>query len=173
MPAQSGNSGVPRGKQAHLPVVGIVRRARGFTLLEMLVVVVLIAAMGALTAVTMTGGLDGIRLRAGAKEVASQLRYTRAQAIATGRPQRFSIDPKAHRWSAPKGRSGTLPEQLRITVTGARQAQPARDVAAIVFFADGASTGGRVQLRAERAAWNVDVAWLTGRVEVHRAEATP
>lgn len=145
-------------------------RAHGFTLLEILVVIVLIAGMGGLTAMIMAGGLDGIRLRASAKEIATQLRYTRAQAIATGRPQRFTIDPRAHAWTAPKGRQGDVPSQLRVQVTSAREAQPARGVAAIMFFADGASTGGRIQLRAKSAAWNVDVAWLTGRVEARRVQ---
>ena len=42
---------------------------------------------------------------------------------------------------------------------------------AVLFFGDGASTGGRIQLSHGRAAWNVDVAWLTGDVALHRAEA--
>jgi general secretion pathway protein H len=143
---------------------------RGFTLIELLVVIALIAAIGALTAAALTGGMDGIRLRAAAKEVAAQLRFTRAQAIATGRPQRFTIDPRARTWTAPKQRSGEIPQQLGVVFTGARQTQPARGVGAIVFFADGASTGGRVQLSAKRAAWNVDVKWLTGEVSLRRGE---
>ena len=38
---------------------------------------------------------------------------------------------------------------------------------------NGASTGGRVQLSAKKAAWNVDVAWLTGEVQVRRGEVAP
>ena len=33
-----------------------------------------------------------------------------------------------------------------------------------MFFPDGASTGGRVQLALDDAAWQVEVAWLTGQV---------
>ncbi len=143
---------------------------RGFTLIELLVVIALIAAIGALTAAALTGGMDGIRLRSAAKEIAAQLRYTRAQAIATGKPQRFTIDPQAHAWTAPKDRSGEVPEQLGIVFTGARETQPARGVGAIVFFADGASTGGRIQLTLKNAAWNVDVKWLTGEVRLRRGE---
>lgn len=143
---------------------------RGFSLLEMLLVMALIAAIGVLAATALTGGMDGIRLRAAAKEVAAQLRFTRAQAIATGRPQRFTIDPAAHRWTAPKQRRGEIPRGVGIVFTGARDTQPARGVGAIVFFSDGASTGGRIQLGAERAAWNVDVTWLTGEVALRRGE---
>ena len=144
--------------------------AGGFSLLEMLLVVALIAAVGVLTATSLAGGMDGVRLRSAAKQVAAQLRFTRAQAIATGRPQRFTIDPSAHTWTAPKQRSGEIAEQLGIVFTGARETQPARGVGAIVFFSDGASTGGRIQLTAKQAAWNVDVKWLTGEVSVRRGE---
>jgi len=57
-----------------------------------------------------------------------------------------------------------------VQFTGAREVQPSEGVGAIVFFSDGASTGGRVQLRMRDAAWNIDVAWLTGEVTLRRAE---
>ncbi|NUS38521.1 MAG: hypothetical protein HOQ02_05805 [Lysobacter sp.] len=68
------------------------------------------------------------------------------------------------------GRSGVVPPSLSITFTGAREVQPRRGEGAIVFFPDGASTGGRVQLGARKAAWNIDVAWLTGEVKLKRAQ---
>lgn len=145
--------------------------ARGTSLLEMLLVIALIAAISVLGVATLGGGMEGVRLRSSAKAVAAALRFTRTQAIATGQPQRFTVDPAAHTWAAPNGRKGEIPESLRITFTGAREVQPRRGEGAIVFFADGASTGGRVQLSARRAAWNVDVAWLTGEVKLRRAEA--
>ena len=147
------------------------RRARGMSLLEMLLVIALIAAIGVLTVAALTGGVAGVQLRGAAKEVAAQLRFTRSQAIATGRPQKFTLDPSAHTWSAPNGRSGEIPDKVRIAFTGAREVQPRRGEGAIVFFADGASTGGRVRLSIELAAWNVDVAWLTGEVKLKRSEA--
>lgn len=146
------------------------RAVRGTSLLEMLLVIALIAGIGLLAAGALGGGLAGMQLRTSAKEVAAALRFTRTQAIATGKPQRFTLDPAAHRWTAPNGRKGEIPDSLGITFTGAREMQPRRGEGAIVFFADGASTGGRVQLSARRAAWNVDVAWLTGEVKLRRAE---
>lgn len=145
-------------------------RQRGFSLLEILLVVALIAAMGVLAAGVLTGGFDRMALRSGAKEVAAQLRFARAHAIATGTPQRFTIDPAARAWQGANGRSGELPKQLAVHFTGAREVQPAEGIGAIVFFGDGASTGGRVQLVLRDAAWNVDVAWLTGEVTLRRGE---
>lgn len=147
------------------------RRESGFSLVEMVLVVALIAFASVLAVATLGGGYDGQRLRSAAREVAAQLRFARAQAMATGQPQRFVIDPQAHAWTGPKGRHGELPPKLGIAFTGAREVQPERGEGAIVFFADGASTGGRIRLQLERAAWQVDVAWLTGQVRLRRVEA--
>jgi general secretion pathway protein H len=146
------------------------RRASGFSLLEVLLVMMLIAAMSILAAAAVTGGFAGMRLRAEAKEIAAQLRYTRAQAISTGQAQRFLIDPAAHTWLAPDNRKGEIQKTFGVAFYGAREVQPMRGVGAIQFFPDGASTGGRVQLSAKGAAWNVDIAWLTGEVKVVRGE---
>ena len=126
-------------------------RTRGFTLVELLLVLAIIAIAMLLGAGVIGRGMDGLRLRSSANGIAAQLRFTRAQALATGEPQRFTIDPAAHAWQAPKDRHGTVPAR-----------------AAIVFFPDGASTGGRVRLQQGAAAWQVDVAWLTGQVAVVR-----
>lgn len=144
-------------------------RARGFTLLELLLVLAIIAIAMLLGAGVLGRGMDGLRLRSAANGIAAQLRFTRAQALATGEPQRFSIDPAAHAWQAPKERHGDLPARAAIVFTGAREVQPTEGRGAIVFFPDGASTGGRVRLQQGAAAWQVDVAWLTGQVAVSRA----
>lgn len=130
----------------------------------------IIAAATVLGAMATTGGFERMRMHSSTQQIAANLRYTRAQAISSGQPQRFVVDPRAHAWQAPNGRHGTIPASLGVAFTGAREVQPRAGSGAIVFFEDGASTGGRVQLAGKRAAWNVDVAWLTGEVSLHRAE---
>lgn len=145
-------------------------RCRGFSLLEVLLVMVLVAATGVLAAGVMGGGFARMELRSHARDIATQLRFTRARALATGLPQTFSIDPAGHLWQGAEGRSGDLPEALGIHFIGAREVQPADGIGAIVFFGDGASTGGRIQLSRGDAAFDIDVAWLTGGVSMHRVE---
>ncbi|WFC43835.1 GspH/FimT family pseudopilin [Pseudoxanthomonas sp. SE1] len=140
----------------------------GFTLLETLLVMTLMAAATLLAAMMFTGGMEGMRLRSESKEIAAQLRYTRARAIATGQPQRFLVDPRAHRWEAAGDRHGDIDASLSVRFTGARQAQARAGEGAILFFPDGGSTGGRVTLVAGQAAWSADVAWLTGEVRLVR-----
>lgn len=159
---------VQRRASGHLPRG---RRERGFSLLEILMVMALFAIVSVLAATAITGGFTGMQLRSDARTVAAQLRWTRAQAIATGQPQRFTIDPHAHTWTAPQGRNGEIAKKLGIAFFGAREVQPSEGEGAILFFPDGASTGGRVQLNAKQAAWNVDVAWLTGEVTLERGRA--
>lgn len=146
------------------------RRPRGFSLLETLLVVALLAVGAALAAAAVSGGFRGMELRSTAKEMASNLRYTRARAISTGTPQRFTVDPAAHAWTAANGRDGEIPSRFSVEFTGAREVQPSEGEGAVVFFPDGAATGGRIRLGLDGAAWDIDVAWLTGEVTVARAE---
>ncbi|GAA4793467.1 type II secretion system protein XpsH [Lysobacter hankyongensis] len=147
------------------------RIARGFTLLEILVVVTLIAALSLILVGAMTGGMDGLRMRSAAKELVAELRFARAQAIATGTVQTFSIVPAQRTWTGAKGRHGDLPKAFEVVFTGVRQVQSKEGEGVILFFEDGASTGGQIQLRRDNAAWNIDVTWLTGEVALRRNEA--
>lgn len=145
------------------------RRQRGFSLIELIVVVVLIAATTALAASVMSSGLPGQQLRGAARELAAQLRFTRAQAIVTGQPQVFSVDVRTREWQGPGRREGQVPREIDIVATGARVEQDSPDVAAIRFFPEGAATGGRIVLSRDQAAWQIDVEWLTGEVTVKPA----
>ena len=153
------------------------RLPSGFSLLEMLLVMALIAAASVLAVAAFGGGMQGMKLRAGAKDLAAQMRFARAVAISSGQPQDVVIDPQARRWEGAKGRSGSLPDGGEVVFTGARAAQFADgadvDGKGIVrFFPDGAATGGRVRLLANGGGWDVDVGWLTGDVRVSRVQAS-
>lgn len=148
------------------------RASAGFTLIEILVVVSLVAGLTVILMMSMNGGMDGLRLRSEAKTIASELRRARSTAISTGTVQTFRIVPENGSWSGAKGRTGEIRKPLRVSFTGVRQVQERDGEGVILFFEDGASTGGRIQLSHARAALNVDVAWLTGEVSLHRGEAT-
>lgn len=136
----------------------------------MLVVITLVASLMLLLAGAMTGGMDGVKLRSNAKTLAAELRHARAQAIATGTIQSFRIIPEKRTWTGAKERHGELPKALTVTFRGVRQVQAHEGEGVILFFEDGASTGGQIQLSVEKAAWNVDVTWLTGEVTLNRGE---
>ena len=154
------------------------RPSAGFSLLEMVLVMVLIAAASLLAVAALGGGMQGMKLRAGAKDVAAQMRFARAVAISSGQPQDVIIDPAARQWQGAKGRSGSLPDVGEVVFTGARatQFEPGQQnetKGTVRFFPDGAATGGRVRLLANGGGWDVDVGWLTGEVKVKRVQDTP
>ena len=149
------------------------RSARGITLVELLVVVGLLSIALAIGAAAMRSGMPGTQLRGAARELAAQLRYTRAQAIVTGTPQVFTLDARTREWRAPNRRHGTLPREIQIVATGARIEQQRPDEVAMRFFPEGASTGGRIVLKRGEAAWQLDVEWLTGQVSLQRGTGAP
>lgn len=147
--------------------------SRGFSLLEIIVVVGLIALVMTFAAYTLNNQLPGQKLKSSAKELAAELRFTKSQAMATGRAQTFQINAKTREWTGPKNHSGKLPDSLEIIATTAKREQPEDGVAAIKFFPEGAATGGRIVLQHENARWQVDVKWLTGEVTVTKPAASP
>ena len=145
-------------------------RARGMSLLELLMVLVLVATLAGIGATVIGRQLPGRELHDAARTVAGELRFARARAIATGRPQVFVIDVNTRSWQGADNRQGTLPEGLDVVATKALEERPARDQAAVRFFPEGAATGGRIVIKRGEAAWRVDVAWLTGEVTLSRGE---
>jgi general secretion pathway protein H len=125
----------------------------GFTLIEMIVVLGILAAMVGL--VLSRAPLHGGRLDldAAAQEVAESLRLARSQAIAANHAVFWTADPAGF------GAEGNLPHKVNATVI-------IRDAGAIVFAGDGSSSGGLVFVRSGDRNIGIDVDWLTGRVWV-------
>jgi general secretion pathway protein H len=141
-------------------------RVRGFTLLEMLVVILLIGIAAAAVAVSVSQGLASARVRAASVELAAALRATRAQAIVKGKEQTFDLDTRAASYQAAGGKPVTLPRGMRLSITSAREDRKDDHTGRIRFFPDGSSTGGHIVLQRGERRWQVNVAWLTGAVSV-------
>ena len=120
-----------------------IRASAGFTLIEILVVVSLVAGLTVILMMSMNGGMNGLRLRSEAKTIASELRRARSQAISTGTVQAFRIVPEDRTWTGARGRKGEIPKPLVVSFTGVRQVIERDGEGVILFFEDGASTGGR------------------------------
>jgi general secretion pathway protein H len=144
----------------------VYRHLAGFTLLEMLAVILLIGVAASVTAVSVAQGLSTARVNAASGELAATIRATRAQAVLHRREQVFDIDVDANIFRGFSGKQITLPKGMRVSVTSAREDQPSTHTGRIRFFPDGSSTGGRITLGEGHREWHVNVSWLTGTVSV-------
>ena len=162
----SGLSGAPACSPFPVPRTPRAARAHGFTLLEMLAVILLIGLAAAAVAVSVSQGLASARVRAASVELAAALRATRAQAIVKGSQQTFELDTRNASYHAAGGRQVALPKGMRLSITSAREDQPDNHTGRIRFFPDGSSTGGHIVLQRGERRWQVNVAWLTGAVSV-------
>ncbi|HTP38713.1 MAG TPA: GspH/FimT family pseudopilin [Steroidobacteraceae bacterium] len=150
---------------------GAARSDRGFTLIEMLAVILLIGIAAAAVAVSVTQGLASARVSAASGELAAALRATRTQAIVHGDERNFDVDTRANTYRADEGKTVRLPKGMRIGITSAREDQVNATTGRIRFFPDGSSTGGHITLQRERRQWLVNVSWLTGGISVVDASA--
>lgn len=132
----------------------------------MLAVIALIAVVAVVTAVSLRGR-GRAQLDATAQRVAAGLRDTRTRAMATGKPQWFSVDLRARTYAAPGRDPRDFPAAATIHVTSAAEDATPAGVARIRYFPDGSSSGGNIELTGARRTVRVDVDWLTGAVVVH------
>jgi len=140
------------------------RRTRGFTLVEVIAVVALIALAATVVAVSVGGGLSGARVRAASKDLAAALRYTRGQAIVEREQKTLLLDLENRSYTAPDREPVELPQGMEIRLVTARQELEGEGAGRIRFFPDGSSSGGRITLVRGEAEWQIEVEWLTGKV---------
>ena len=139
---------------------------RGFTLVELLVALALAGLMYALVPPMFGAGMAGTELKSAARQVAAGLRKARGEAIHRHRESTLAVDVEAKSFRIGEaGKTESLPKRLDIKVLTADNEVRER-VAAIRFYPDGSSTGGRVTLAAGERKFMVDVDWLTGRVTI-------
>jgi general secretion pathway protein H len=143
------------------------RAAAGFTLIEMLVVLAILALVIALVPPLLSGGQAEAQFTAAAHEIAAGLRETRSLAIRTGRTEAFTLDLAAGTFrGAGADRAHHLPSGIRLSLLTASEDRIADDAGRIRFFADGSSTGGSIRLEAGATQSDVLVDWLSGRISL-------
>jgi len=143
---------------------------RGFTLVEVTVVMVIVALIMGMVATSMSRSVSGAEARSATRELVASLRFTRARAILDKSEQVFQVNTEDRSYQAPGRKEVKLPEGVDITITTARSEITAEDVAGIRFFPDGGSTGGHIELTVNEREYRVNVIWLTGETSMERTE---
>jgi general secretion pathway protein H len=147
-----------RSKQSH---------DAGFTLIEVLVVLVILGLTAALVLARGPVRSAGMEARTAASEVAETLRLGRSVAIAGDRPAAVTLDVASHWLTLDGARRALLPASLPLAARMADGTEPRRAV--FDFASDGSATGGTIALGTSARRILVTVDWLTGRVDVANA----
>jgi len=137
----------------------------GFTLVEMLIVLAIMAIIMAWGVTHLVGAQSKADLEVGQRDIEAALRDARDEAILHGHQNAFTLDT-AH-GSFQTGATTpwrSLPRGVRTSLLTTTQERVNDAVGRIQFFADGSSTGGGVSLADDKWQSDVHVDWLTGRI---------
>ena len=143
---------------------------RGFTLVELLVVLVIAALALSLVGTSISRNISGAEMRTAARKVAASLRYTRTQAILSKSEQVFLVDTEKRTFKAADRETEELPEGMNVELNTARSELTSESAGGIRFYPDGGSTGGNVRLEANGRVYQVNVTWLTGEASLERLD---
>jgi general secretion pathway protein H len=136
----------------------------GFTLIEMLVVLAILAVTATFAAPLLSSGSEGARLEMASSELATALRVTRSAAITNNSQTTLMIDVDRRRFGSTVFPERSFAPNIEAKLTFAKGIRSATSEGGFRFFPDGSSTGGEVtlSLRGKQAKLCVD--WLTGTV---------
>lgn len=143
------------------------RTSTGFTMIELLLVLLLLGLVYALVAPGLTEGSVGLEMKAATRQLAAGLRKARSTAVTERRDALVTLDVEGRAFSVtgdPK--TYALPERMELALFTAQSEQVQDKVGAIRFFPDGTSTGGRITIGFGESKQHIDVDWVTGRVTI-------
>jgi general secretion pathway protein H len=139
----------------------------GFTLLELLVVLGLLALGLALVAPSLGQARSGLAVRSTAYELAASLRAVRGAARATNVDHVLTIDlAQRQYWADGVVGPRTLPRGIVVEVAVPESERMARMTGRFRFFPDGSASGGRLVLQDKRSTAVIAVDWLNGDVRL-------
>jgi general secretion pathway protein H len=140
---------------------------RGFTLLELMIVLLIIALLLVLLPGHIWRPQADLEVKVAARALANGLRQARSEALASNRERVFMLDVAGHTFQPGQDRpleplNGAI--ELGLDTASSELVDAARGQ--IRFFPNGSSTGGRIRLTMQARQTQVTVDWLTGQVAI-------
>lgn len=161
----------------------------GFTLFELLVVILIIGLISAFVMPRMAASLPGVKLKSTTRAVAASLRYARSKAVSESTPYVVIIDSTQKLLvvepiekvtdaadlsslreilnASKQQKVYEIPNEIELGVVSSNTADEAADAFPIFFFPRGDSTGAKIVLQNPRQRqYTVTVDRITGMVEI-------
>lgn len=139
------------------------RYHKGFSLIELMIVLVLVAMLAGVAATSLS---QGPVLRKNAHDVVASLRQARSLAIMQQKQTvwRMNIESQKFWIEGARRKARNLHENIQAKVlTSANEAQKPGE-AGIRFFPDGSSVGGKIELSHKQQIYQINVEWISGRI---------
>lgn len=144
-----------------------VHRGNGFTLVELLVVLVVLSLVMAVAVPRFSAGNPALTVRNTGRVLTAGLQMARNMAITENRSVVVSVD-RTNRAFIVDGRRRELPRQVSLVRPDQRDDDP-RVPIEFRFFPDGSSSGGLVNVVREAHTLTIEVDWITGMITAGRA----
>jgi general secretion pathway protein H len=157
---------VKRAGRLHLALCTL-HLNKGFTLLELIIVLFIVVLGVSVVGINLSSGDNSTEIKAAARDIVSALRYARGQALISHQETTLALNLAENTYTV-SGRDKVynIPKTIDITVVTAQSELTGNGLGNIRFFADGSSTGGRITLERGNTAWQIDINWLTGQIEL-------
>ena len=140
---------------------------RGFTLLEMVCVLAIIALLAAVLLPFIPHETSRSRLQAYALQTAALLKGDRDAAIMRRTSVATLVDADARSIRSGASRSAiAIPADVRFDALLPQTCRQRAALSTISFFSNGTSCGGAITLTRFDTGYEIRVNWLTGRIEV-------
>jgi general secretion pathway protein H len=134
----------------------------GFTLLEMLVVLALIAIAASIAMPMIGRPSDRLRLQSMVGDFISAVRLTREAAILRNAEASLAVDVDRRTVRSSAGRSFPFAQDVIVKLEFAAPERAADTTGGFRFYPDGSSTGGSVMLSLPGRQAKICIQWLTG-----------
>jgi len=144
---------------------------RGFTLLELLLVLLVLGVSSLIVLPTIDTGLRERQVRRSALGLAAVARELRSRALYEGIPQRLLLNLADNSYLVARDREVRLPLDVRFSqVEGGETLE--KNVHQFIFFPNGSSLGGKIGLSGERSGsfYSVHIEALSGKIDIRRGE---
>ena len=169
---------------------------KGFSLIEMMVVLILISLSMFLATPFLSGFSKTVELKGATQKISAILRYGRSEAVNRGKVYQVLFDPDLRQVSVQpieekeedeeakdgtkdvtkdgakeesKQKTYTLPKGVDIKEVKANSPRYPSDYAVIEFYPNGGSSGGMIRLDSpDRKGYRIKVHFLTGIVEIEK-----
>lgn len=173
----------------HAALLGVLKTNKGFSLLEMVIVLVIASFIMAIITPSLFKSLASLEQRTSINKLATTLRYARSQAVTLKQAYQVYLDLNEYSyWLAPvessdPASSSTRAKEIEVPVTATPletqlkiekvllgpKKEITSGVAAIVFYPRGDSSGGEIILRDDyNVLHTIVVDPITGRVKLKK-----